>query len=435
MHGGVLAVALALALAGCVTSSGGNNKNSGGQTGSTGSTKHKVTLTFANWADAEDATKPGIEAVVKGFERSHPTITIKMEAIAFSDIGHQVLLEAQSGNAPDVAEMQGNYTFSLAEAQQLMTLKSYATSAYTKTIIPQELALGTIGGQLQAVPWTVAPFALWFNKTTLKRAGLAPTAPTTAKQLLTDLAAIKAKEPGVIPIGIDVTNREYGLDSSWGFMKSFGAAPFSGSTPTATTPQMQNYLTFMRTIGNNGYTQLNKKSGEFRPIAADNKVGFMWDGPYPQGVIQSTTHVSDANFYQTWGVAPMPTGTTGKSYSTPTDHQLVIMKSSKNQAAAWEFIKYLTTSSAGLDYVVKSENSLPALTKLTGTTVADRAKSPIYQAFSKQVIPTVIRPPWGSNYSKAYSPIMAGVQNAMTSSTSIASVAAQIQSQLKTALR
>jgi len=43
----------------------------------------KVTLTFANWAAAEGTTRPAIEKVIAAFEKAHPDITIRSEAISF----------------------------------------------------------------------------------------------------------------------------------------------------------------------------------------------------------------------------------------------------------------------------------------------------------------------------------------------------------------
>jgi hypothetical protein len=62
--------------------------------------------------------------------------------------------------------------------------------------------------------------------------------------------------------------------------------------------------------------------------------------------------------------------------------------------------------------------------------IAGKLDDPISKAFNEQVIPTVIRPAWGSAYSSGYSDVMANVQDAMTSSKPIADVASAMQSQL-----
>ena len=411
------ALALNLLAAAC---GGGSDGESGGTT----------TIRFANWADAEPATQPGIRALIAKFEQTHPNIKIKSEPISFTDIEHQLILQTQSGNAPDVAELAGNYTFTVAETKALQPLDELAGPAYKQSIIPEVLKLGQVNGELIGAPWTVAPIGLWYNKKVLKDAGLDPAKPpATWTELLAAARTIHQKNPKTIAFGLDTTNRPYGLDTNWPIMKSFGAQPFQGSNPTADSPGMKAYLNFMREIAKNGYTPINQKAGFFRQPAASDQVAFTVDGPYVKGVVQDANKATDEQFYDTWGVAPLPTAT-GQHFSAPTDHQLVLFKDSKKHKAAWEFMKFLTTSPEGVDYILDAEGSLPPVRDLTGDG-AKRLDNPIMKSFREAVIPKVARPEWGSNYAKAYSPIMSGIQATMTGSQPIDSVAANLQSTLK----
>ncbi|MFD4976360.1 ABC transporter substrate-binding protein [Streptomyces sp. NPDC058424] len=405
----------------------------GGESAGGGDSNGKTVIRFANWADTEPNTQPGIQALIKSFEAAHPDIEIKSEPVSYTDIEHQLVLQVQSGNPPDVAELQGNYTLNIGETGAFQPLDGLADAQFQQSIIPSELELGKIDGKLQAIPWTVGPFALWYNKKILKDVGLDPAKPpTTWDELLTDLQKIHQSKPKVIALGVDSTNRTYGLDTNWSIMKSFGAQPFQGSTATADTPEMKAYLGFMQKIAKNGYTPPNQKGGYFRQPAASDQVAFTIDGPYVKGVVQSANHMTDQEFYDTWGVAPLPTAT-GQHYSAPTDHQLVMFKNSKHQKAAWEFMKFLATSPEGVQYAVKYEGSLPSVANPPAE-VAKELDNPIAQAFRNDVIPTVNRPEWGSHYANTYSDIMAGIQGVMTGSGSIDSVASQMQSAVKTGL-
>lgn len=416
-------IALCLIALGLLAACGGGSGNTGG----------KTTIRFANWADAEDATRPGIEALIKKFEASHPNIVIKSEPVSFTDIEHQMLLQAQSGNAPDVAELAGNYTFTVAATRTLQPLEQLAGAQYQQSIIPDELKLGEVGGQLVAVPWTVGPVGLWYNKKLMKDAGLDPAKPpATWNDLLSALRAVHQKNPKAIALGLDSTNRPFALDTNWPIIKSFGGQPFQGKTATANSPGMTAYLTFMRQIATSGYTPPNQKAGFFRQPAASGQVAFTIDGPYLKSVVQATSKVTDKQFFDTWGVAPLPS-VTGQHFSVPTDHQLVMFKTTKNRQAAWEFMKFLTTSPDGLRYTVDDEGSLPPMTN-PGGDLAKQLDNPVASAFRNQVIPTLTRPEWGTAYAKAYSPVMSGIQSAMTSSTPIGQVAATMQSTLSAGL-
>jgi multiple sugar transport system substrate-binding protein len=406
-----------------------------GSGGSAGATSNgKTVITFANWADTESNTVPGINALIKAYEKLHPNVTIKQQPISYTDIDHQLLLEVKSGNEPDVAEVQGDYTYDLAATGGLEPLSGFLTGSTRSAFIPHELQLGVIGGKQVAIPWTVGPFALWYNKTVMKAAGLAPVAPTTWTQLLADAKAIHAKEPKVIDFGTDSTSREYGLDQNWPIMKSFGAVPFTGTKASADTSGMQSYLSFMRTIDKDGYTPEGQKGGYFRQPAASNQVAFTIDGPYVKGVVQSVNHASDQQFYNTWGIAPVPAGASGQHYSTPSDHQLVMFSNAPDKQAAWNFMNWLATSQYSVvHYTIPFEGSIPPLAHPAGS-VATLLDNPISQAFIKQVIPTVITPGWGPQYSTGYLDVMAAIQQAMTTSTPIGSIASSLQSKLGTDL-
>src|SRR5262249_36736474 len=88
--------------------------------------QERTTITFANWAAAEGATRPGIEQVIAAFEAANPGIAVRSEAIGFSDIAHQLVLRVRAGNPPDVAQLAGNDTLTVAATGGLKPLGSLA---------------------------------------------------------------------------------------------------------------------------------------------------------------------------------------------------------------------------------------------------------------------------------------------------------------------
>ncbi len=393
----------------------------------------KTTVTFANWADAEPATKPQIEKVIATFEQQNPDIQIVSQPVAFSDILQQDIVQSTAGNAPDVSQISENDTMALAATNALQPLDQIAPASFLQTLYPTEVDLGKYQGSLIAMPWAVAPLAFWYNRTLMQQAGLDPAKPpATMDEFMADMNAIKAKEgdAGVVPFGLDDTNRAFGMDFNWPIMLTFGAQPI-GDKANADTPQMQAYLQFIRTVNQTGLTLPGKKLGEFRPLAAQNKLAFAFDGPYLQGVMLSTdTSLTAQKLYDTWGVTVFPAGPDGKHYSMPTDHQLVMFKSAKDKQASWKFMQYLISNKEAIqDYTIAS-GTLPPTTD-AATQFPEQMNTPIAQAFLKNVVPTVVRPPWGPVYAKAIQPVMAAVQEAASGSTAIPDIAKNLQSQLQ----
>ena len=400
----------------------------GGGAGSGG----KITLTFANWAAAESATRPGIQKAIQSFEATHPNIDIKSQAISFSEIAHQLVLRNKSGNPPDIAELAGNDTFLLAAAGALEPLDSYVDSGMRSKLKPASLRTLRHDGELIAFPWTLAPGGFWYNKKIMEEAGLDPSnPPRTIDELMAAMKAIKSSQPDVIPLALDTTNRTFSMVSNWPWMRAFGAQPVGSSGPAASSPAMKRYLSWMRELADKGYIQPGRKIGDFRPLAAQGKVAFMWDQVLLQGVIQQTNGMSDEEFHGTWGVTTQPTGRSGKSYSFGGGHQLAMFSDSEHKKAAWKFIKYLATSSKAVtNYTVGYESSLPPLAKAPTEELAAKLDTPVFNTFSKKVTPTVTVPPYGPDFADASTAVMAGVQQAVTSDKPIGRVARSIQRRL-----
>lgn len=392
----------------------------------------KTTLTFANWASAEGATKESIERLIAGFEAENPDIDVVSESISFSEIARLLVLRARSGNPPDVAQVAGNDTVLLASTGSLAPLDGYIDDALRQRIKPGALEGLSKDGKLVAFPWIQSPAGLWYNKRILVAAGLDPAnPPATIDELTEALRAVHASQPDVIPIGLDTTNRAFALTSNWPWMRTFGAIPIGQDATGANSEGMKAYLSWMRLLAQEGLMDPGRKIGEFRPLAAQDKVAFHWDQVLLQGVVQSTNHISNEDFYDTWGVTTMPVGPSGKAFSFEGGHQLVMFEKSDKKDAAWKFMKYLATNPEGIsDYMINVTSSLPPVLDAGDSSVDAQLDTPIFNAFTDKIIPTLSPQPYGADFAAASTAIMAGVQEAVTGNQPIDAIAQTIDGQL-----
>src|SRR5918996_507591 len=374
-----------------------------------------VTLTFANWAAAESATRPGIEKVIADFEAAHPNIKIESEALSFSEIARQLVLRVRSGNPPDVAQIAGNDTILVAATGGLEPLGPYSEDGTRAALKPGALSGLEVDGELIALPWNLAPAGLWYNKDIMAKAGLDPADPPgTIDELMAAMAAIRETQPDVIPLGMDTTNRAFALSSNWPWMRTFGAVPIGEQSSGAGSEEMKAYLAWMRELAQNDYIDPGRKIGEFRPLAAQDKVAFHWDQVLAQGVIQSVNGMSDEEFFDRWGVTTLPAGASGDSYSFEGGHQLVMFADSEHKEAAWEFMKYLATAPDAIEnYTVSYNASLPPLAEAPES-IAAELDTPVFTAFQDEIIPTIAAQPYGPAFAAASTAIMAGVQEGGT---------------------
>jgi len=393
----------------------------------------KITVTFANWASAEGTTRPGIEQAIADFEAANPNIDIVSESISFSEIARQLVLRARSGNPPDVAQISGNDTILLAQTGALEPLDGYLSEDLKANIKPGALSTLMVGDQLIAFPWNQSPAGLWYNKNILEQAGLDPDSPPhTIEELTAALETIHEQMPDVIPLGIDTTNRAFALTSNWPWMQTFGAIPVGEGATGGDSEEMKAYLTWLRDLANKGLIDPGRKIGEFRPLAAQDLVAFHWDQVLLQGVIQATNGMSDEDFYDAWGVTTLPVGAEGAPHSFEGGHQLIMFGNSPNKEAAWSFIEYLSTNPTAIDvYTVGVNSSLPSIVSTGDAQVDAKLDTPIFNAFSEEIIPTLSTQPYGADYAAAATAIMAGVQEAVTGDRPIDEIAASIQQQLQ----
>ena len=132
--------------------------------------------------------------------------------------------------------------------------------------------------------------------------------PKTIDQLMADMAAIKksaadrhSDRPGHHQPAVR-------LICNWPWMQTFGANPMANGGKGAETPAMRAYLTWMRELAQNGYTNPGLKIGEFRPLAAQDKVAFGWDRCCCKASSRASTTCRTTDFYQHWGVTTLPVG-------------------------------------------------------------------------------------------------------------------------------
>lgn len=429
MRAGAVVGALALLTVAC--GNDGGDDEGGGSPDGDGS----VTLTFANWASAEDATRPGFQETIDQFESEDPNITVESEGISFSDIAQQMVQRVQAGNPPDVAQLAGNDTFAVAATGALAPMGDLLSEEARSAVSQANLEAGTHEGELIAFPWTDSPQGFWYNKKLMEQAGLDPEQPpATIDELMDALAAINEEFPDITPLGLDITNRPFGLGANWAWIATFGAEPFSGTEVNADSPEMREYLSWMQEMAQNGYITPGNRIGDFRPLAAQDQVAFIWDQDVLQGVIQDTNGMSDEEFFQTWGVTTLPAGPSGETYSVNQGHQLVIFNESENKDAAAKLVEYLSTSEESIiTYTMDSALTLPPLENPTGE-VAERMDTPVRQSFLNDINPTFTTPPYGQAFSQGYGPVMAGVEQVVTSDADPAEVASQMQQQLEAAI-
>ena len=413
---------------------GGCAQTQTSQTSTTGqASTPPIEITFVNSVTTEDATKQATLDVIKEFEKENPGIKVKNVPVPVSDELNQLTIMTMGGNAPDVAQMHGDNNIALAAMGALAPLDGLLSQNFVSDLNKSSYDLGLYKGKHYAVPWINNPLGLIYNKKIMQQAGLDPNKPPkTMDELTADMAIIKQKLPNVVPLQLDTTVRTIGLEQEWAFMKSFGATPvvLGKDGYQVQADKMKPFAEWLRDIVKKGYTLPGKKFGEFRPLGAQNRLAFGFDTPFFKGTVQSIDKsITDDKFNETWGVTTLPVGPDNTPYSAPDDNNLGIFAASKHKEAAAKFAEFFASSDYALKTFFAPLGFLPEV-KSAATRMPKEFGDPVRKAFMDVVVPHIQPLPWGPDYPKMATVIMAGVQEIISTDKSIPDILNQMQTKL-----
>ena len=336
----VLAASAALALAACggpaASSSGSAASGSGGV----------VNITWQTMWSGNTLTL--LSQMVNEFNSTHPGIHVTESNIPSATGDAKLLSEIAAGDPPDVFTEWNPVLGAYAGDGSIQSMAPYLTGTYAgleKWLYPIALQGGEYNGTLYALPMSMNSWALYYNKSMLKAAGIS-SPPTTLDQLYTDQAKEwktpggKLEQIGFDPDAGDNAGFEY-YGSFFGAVNCFNSAgKYSFETcPAATTEanwlaQYDNYPLSDVEAMEAAYGAV--AGGEDDPFVA-GKEGFDMDGPW-EGA--ENIPVTNPSMNSNFGVEAFP-GTVGQPSTFGQGNYNIIPKGAANPQAAFTFAAWL----------------------------------------------------------------------------------------------
>lgn len=197
------ALAAVTILAGCsLTPDSSEDSSSTPADVSTTVPKEKVTITLA-YAD-----DPPTKALIEGFQKRYPQVTIEPQFTHFNDYVKSIKLAMASGTPPDIAEYNPGAMRSLIPAGLVQNLDAYEDAYKWQDGFPpasldvlrtdrDAKRFGT--GSLYAVPGALSVVGVYYNKELAAKAGI-DVPPATLADFEDALA--KAKASGELPLSV-----------------------------------------------------------------------------------------------------------------------------------------------------------------------------------------------------------------------------------------
>jgi multiple sugar transport system substrate-binding protein len=335
----ILAAGAALALAAC-----GGPAASSGTSSTSASGGGVVNITWQTMWSGNTLTL--LNQMISQFNSTHPDIHVTESSIPSATGDAKLLSEIAAGDPPDVFTEWNPVLGEYAGDGTIQSMAPYLTGSYSgleKWLYPIALAGGEYNGTLYGVPMGMNSWALYYNKSMLKAAGIS-SPPTTLAQLYTDQAKEWKISGGKLEqIGFYPTynqGMEY-FDSFFGAVNCFDSA---GNYALATCPGAQAEANFLASYDSYPYSLVAANETAYGGVAGGDddafvagKEGFTMDGPWEGAQnIPVTNPAMVGNF----GVVPFPNTVGGPSTFGQGNYN-IIPKGAAHPQQAFEFIAWL----------------------------------------------------------------------------------------------
>lgn len=317
-------------------------------------TQEKTSLTYAvHWL--EDPQINGIKdkngkLVSKGLQQYldeytalHPNVTFKLSQTHVSKYNDALKVAADSGSAPDIYQIYSTWGPSYVRAglfaEPPAGVKTDIENNYVSTVG------ATIDGKIWGYPTEIDNYALLYNKTLFKAAGIVDAqgnakAPKTWQDVVDDAKKLTKNDSAgtITQYGVAFTR-----DTDWSVVDPYLSLLFSNGGDFLTSD-------YKRAVVNSaaGVAALDQTVQLFKNKSVDSasnffdfkdgKVGMVIAPPWTKGTFAASY---GDKFEATVGVAPFPymSKPGSMSYSWFTG----VMKDSTHQQAAWDFLKWFSS--------------------------------------------------------------------------------------------
>jgi multiple sugar transport system substrate-binding protein len=349
LSGGVLAAgAGASILSACGSSSSSKSSASGG---SSGSSSGKTTLTLMSWEQFEVAEKAAWFKVIDEFEAAHPNIKVNWVGWPFATYDQNVITQAEAGSInADVVMCPPELASALiSKFNMTVPLQSIAQDLKLTPIPAHEQFMN--GSNLEGLGIIDVPFALTYDQQLLKNAGFAQP-PTTLDEWLTQSEKL-TNSPNTF--GVALLNSVADGADWWNQLQNFplayGGAWAKGKTLTFTSEPVVNSMKY--------WVELLTKGGP--KGSSEAAITKLWESDRIAMNLNvaaglTTLKTLAPKLYPNLRSAPPPWP--GKK-AIARLHPAVVLKSSKNQDAAMELVKWMITPKNL--YYVTTTNGYPII--------------------------------------------------------------------------
>jgi multiple sugar transport system substrate-binding protein len=313
----------------------------------------KIVLSYGIWDMNQE---PVIKELIKKFEKDNPNIEVRVNLTPWKQYWTKLEASASGGVAPDIFWMGMERGIIYSKAGMAAPLDKYIKRDKIDLNNYEQSMLGAyeVDGKIYAMPRDIDSIALWFNKKIFDEAGVSyPTNSWTWDDMCKAALKIRKKVKGVIPLAMNVS----GQDGYYNMIYQSGGYVISDDMKKSgyDNPETIKGLSLIVKCINNGVMASKTQIADLQApeLFQSNKIAMFYAGSWMAGAFANNEIIKD-----NVGVVVMPL--IKKRATIAHSIGLMMSTNSKHPEAAWEFIKFLTSSYAQ-EYLAEKQVVIPAL--------------------------------------------------------------------------
>ncbi|HEU5218550.1 MAG TPA: sugar ABC transporter substrate-binding protein [Gemmatimonadales bacterium] len=357
-----------------------------------------------------------VQELVRGFERDHPGVRIRVQQIPWS-AAHEKLLTAIVGRStPDVAQMGNTWI------PEMVTLGAIAPLAITladSSYFPGILATNVVEDSLYGLPWYVDTRVLFYRKDILARAGYRSMPEDWAGWRLA-MQAIKRTAPAgqyaiFLPLNEWPPMAIFGLQAGSPLVTAEGRGAFRDSAFT----RAFDFLLGLYRDGLAAPVSSNEIANLYQEFSRGTFAMYI-SGPWNLGEFRRRI---PAELQATWGTAALPGPTGSRSgVSLAGGSSLVVFRSSPHQALANQLVEYLSRPEQQARFY-RLTGDLPARREAWADSVLARDReADAFRIQLERAVPTPMLPEWEEVTTKLMDHIEVAVRGGGTAAAALAAL-------------
>ncbi|MBI4924201.1 MAG: sugar ABC transporter substrate-binding protein [Devosia nanyangense] len=336
-----------------------------------------------------------LDATIAAFQASHPDIKVEYETQAFGEYFTKLQTLVAAGQAPDAFELNYESFVDYANKGVLADLNpliaadaGFSTSVYNSTA----LAAFSQNGKQFGLVESFSNVVLFYNQDLFDKAGVAyPTAEWTWKEELDAAQKLTDAANGVWG--------DFAPIQFWEFYKTIaqnGGAMFNADKTEVTLDSPQNVDTLQWMVDKVNKYHVTPTDAETAGLSSEDlfrqgKLAMLRTGIWLLG-----DFVDNAKF--NWDIQLEP-GNTNKAHHF-FSNGVAVSATSGNQQAAYEWIKFLTSSKEAVDIRVKAGWELPAVSDQAAVQGYLDLPKPEHREVVFQALDTAVTPPVIANWNQ-----------------------------------